>query len=106
MAELIFKAFLSCSLAEEDKEIRDFFSEVIRSFDIEPLVYDYQEIGRVTDKVKEHIMQSDCVVAIVTRKQKIEDTDYWACRIDPPRVFESRDCAERATSPANPVFVS
>ena len=79
MAEIIFKAFVSCSFAQEDKEIRDFFRKIIRSFDIEPEVYDYQEIGRIPDKVKENIMRSDCLIAIATRRKKIEGSDYWTC---------------------------
>ena len=72
MAEIHFKAFLSCSFAEEDRDIIDFFKKIIQSFNITPLVYDYQEIGRLTDKVKENIIQSDCLIAILTRKNKIE----------------------------------
>ena len=79
MAEILFKAFVSCSLAQEDKEIIDFFKKIIRSFDIEPEIYDYQEIGRVPDKVKENIIRSDCLIAIATRRKKIEGSDYWAC---------------------------
>lgn len=55
MAEIHFKAFLSCSFAEEDKGIIDFFQKIIKAFNIEPKIYDYQEIGRIPDKVKEHI---------------------------------------------------
>ena len=55
MAEVIFKAFLSCSLASEDNEVVDLFKKLVRSFDIESEIYDYQEIGRLPDKVKEKI---------------------------------------------------
>lgn len=79
MAEIHFKAFLSCSFAEEDKEVTEFFKKLIEAFDIEPEVYDYQEIGRIPDKVKQRIIESDCVVAIATRRRKLEDSDYWAC---------------------------
>ncbi len=79
MAEIHFKAFLSCSFAEEDKEIIEFFQKIIKAFNIEPKIYDYQEIGRVPDKVKEHIIKSDCLIAIATRKKKLEDSDYWTC---------------------------
>lgn len=79
MPEIRFKAFLSCSLAEEDKEVIDFFRKLIKSFDIEPEIYDYQEIGRIPDKVKENVIRSDCLIAIATRRKKIEDSDYWAC---------------------------
>lgn len=79
MAEILFKAFLSCSLADDDKDIVDLFKRIIRSFDIQPEVYDYQEIGRLPDKVKENIVRCDCLIAIATRRKKIEGSDYWAC---------------------------
>jgi hypothetical protein len=79
MAEIHFKAFLSCSFAEEDKEITEFFQKIIKAFDIEAKIYDYQEIGRIPDKVKEHIVKSDCLIAIATRRKKLEDSDYWTC---------------------------
>ena len=79
MAEILFKAFVSCSLDPEDEKIRNFFKRMIRSFDIVPEVYDYQEIGRIPEKVKENIIKSDCVIAIATRRAKIEGCDYWAC---------------------------
>jgi hypothetical protein len=77
MAEIYFKAFLSCSFSREDREIIDYFTKLIQAFDIEPLVYDYQEVGRLGDKVKENITKSDCLIAIVTRRKKVMDSDRW-----------------------------
>jgi hypothetical protein len=77
MARILFRAFLSCSFAPEDKKIVDFFTNIIKSFDIEPELYDYQTIGRVSDEVKTHIIRSDCLIAIATRRKKIEGSDYW-----------------------------
>ncbi|MCL0102899.1 TIR domain-containing protein [Dehalococcoidia bacterium] len=79
MTKILFKAFFSCSFTHQDEEIINFFKKIIRSFDIEPEIYDYQEIGRMPDKVDEHIRRSDCLIAIATRRKKIEDSDYWAC---------------------------
>lgn len=79
MAEFLFKAFLSCSLAPEDREVVDFFRRLIKSFEIDTEIYDYQEVGRLPDKVKEHIIESDCLIAIATRRKKIEGSDLWAC---------------------------
>lgn len=79
MAEILFKAFLSCSLAPEDSAVVEFFKGLIRSFDIEPDIYDYQEIGKLPDKIKEHIITSDCMIAIATRRKKIEGTEFWTC---------------------------
>jgi hypothetical protein len=77
MAEIYFKAFLSCSFSREDREIIDYFKKLIQAFDIEPLVYDYQEVGRLGDKIKENITKSDCLIAIVTRRKKVLDSDHW-----------------------------
>jgi len=77
MPEILFRAFLSCSFADNDREIIDFFRKTIKSFDVEPEIYDYQELGRIPDKVKERIIRSDCLIAIVTRREKIEDSNYW-----------------------------
>jgi len=77
MAELRFKAFLSCSFAAEDASVTEFFRRLLASFDIDVDVYDYQEVGRVPDKVKERIVLSDCLVAIATRRKKIEGSDQW-----------------------------
>lgn len=79
MADTIFQAFMSCSFEKEDKKTRDFFGKLIRSFDIEPKFYDYQEIGKLPDKVKENILLSDCLIAIATRRQKIEGSECWTC---------------------------
>jgi len=78
LAEVIYKAFVSCSLAEEDQEIVEVFKKTIRSFKIEPIVYDYQEIGGLSDKIKEHIVEVDCLIAIITRRDKIEGTNLWS----------------------------
>lgn len=77
MAETRFKAFLSCSFAPGDRELLDFFKRLIDAFDIEAVVYDYQEIGRLQDKVKEHITACDCLIALATRRDKIEGSNSW-----------------------------
>lgn len=79
MAEIHFEAFLSCSFAEEDKEVTEFFRKLIEAFDIEPMIYDYQEIGRISERVKEKIIKSDCLIAIATRRRRLRDPDSWAC---------------------------
>lgn len=79
MAETRFRAFLSCSFSPDDKEVLEFFTKMIEAFDIDAFVYDYQEIGRLSDKVKENIIKSDCLIAIATRRNKIEGSEYWAC---------------------------
>src|SRR6266446_2217192 len=79
MPELIFKAFLSCSFVPEDRPLIEFFSRLIRSFDIEPFTYDFQEVGHLSEKVKERIITADCLIAIATRRSKIEGSAVWSC---------------------------
>lgn len=79
MAEIHFKAFMSCSFAQEDCEVMDYFRKLLQAFDIEPLVYDYQEVTRLGDKIKENIAKSDCLIAIATRRKRVADSDRWTC---------------------------
>ena len=79
MAELKFKGFLSCSLVSDDAHVTEFFRELIGAFDIETEVYDYQDVGRLSDQVKQKIIESDCLIALATRRHKIEGSDYWSC---------------------------
>lgn len=79
MPHIQFKAFLSCSLDESDQEIVGFFSKMIRSFGIEPEVYDCQDMGKIPDQVKERIIRNDCLIAIATQRKKIEGSDCWTC---------------------------
>ncbi len=73
-----FKAFLSCSFNPEDKPVVDFFLRLIKAFDFEPIIYDYQEPGRIPEKVKEHIGECECLIAIATKKGKIENSNVWS----------------------------
>lgn len=76
MAEIFFKAFLSCSFEREDNKIVDFFKKIIKSFYIDPEIYDYQDMNRIPNKVKENIIRSDRLIAIATRRKKVEGSDY------------------------------
>lgn len=53
--EVKHNAFLSCSIDEKDSAVVDFFRKMIFSLGIKPLVYDYSEIGGLSDKIKEKI---------------------------------------------------
>lgn len=45
------------------------------------MVYDYQEPGRIPEKVQEHILSCDCLIAIATRRRPIKGAspEAWAC---------------------------
>ena len=78
MFEGNYNVFLSCSVDEADKDVVDFFKKMVNSFEMVPLVNDYTEIGGLTDKVKEKIEKSDCLIAVITRKDKIEGSNKWS----------------------------
>ncbi len=86
MAETRFKALLSCSFAPEDQHIVDFFKEYIESFGFEVIKYDFQEPIPLPDGVKNQIRNADCLVAIATRRHRIQESeveqgsrDSWIC---------------------------
>ncbi len=78
MAHLEFKAFLSCSFAQEDREIVDLFQAFCDSFGFEVVKYDFQEPRRLTEAIKEYIVNSDCVIAVLTRRNRLESGE-WIC---------------------------
>ncbi len=79
MDGISYRAFLSCSFDEEDETLVEFFKKMISSFEMTPLVYDYQEIGGVSEKIKGKISECDCLIAIITRKDKFEGSNKWSC---------------------------
>jgi len=79
VADKIYKAFLSCSFAPEDNKLKQFFANLVRALDFEPVLYDYQEIGDLSSKIKEQIIRCDCLIAVVAKRVKIENSDLWTC---------------------------
>lgn len=63
-----YKAFLSCSFADGDKEIVAFFRKLLSAFAIESELFDYQEQGRIVQGVEDRIGACDCLVAIATKR--------------------------------------
>jgi hypothetical protein len=74
-----YKAFLSCSFAPEDERLRTFFKELVEALHFQCEVYDYQEIGSLSSKIKEQIVRCDCLIAIVAKREKIEGSNLWSC---------------------------
>ena len=85
MAEMRFKALLSCSLAPEDQPIVDFFKKYIESFGFDVIKYEFQEPVPLPDGVKNQIRKADCLIAIATRRHRIQESeveesgDSWIC---------------------------
>ncbi len=78
MAHLKFKAFMSCSFSESDSSIADFFKSYLESFGLDVFKYDFQEPNPLTESIKNHIKESDCLVAIMTRRDRL-DSGEWVC---------------------------
>ncbi|MEW6411872.1 MAG: hypothetical protein AB1483_05295 [Candidatus Zixiibacteriota bacterium] len=93
MSLLKFRAFMSCSRAPEDKSIVEFFRSYCESFGFEVLIYDWQEPVPLDDGVKSQITSADCVIAVATRKDRL-DSGEWFCSdwIQHEVVFASAIC--------------
>lgn len=73
-----FRAFVSCSVRSQDEPVVRWFDNLLRNYDIEPHVVGLQpEIGLLTGQIKDWIRNTDCTVAILTRRDKIEGRDAW-----------------------------
>lgn len=79
MAETRFQVFLSCSFSATDKAIVDFFHRFIESFGFEVVKYDFQEPVPLSDAIKNQIRKADCLIAIATRRDRIQEP----CDADP-----------------------
>jgi hypothetical protein len=71
-------AFVGASSHEQDKQVNQWFSEILRRHDVEPIfAADYPEPRPPPDKIKRLISKSDFFIAIITRRDKIEGKDIW-----------------------------
>lgn len=71
------KAFLSCSLSEQDRSVATWFADVLQALEFEVLAGDMPEPRGPAEKVLDMIRGSDVVVAILMRRDKIEGKDAW-----------------------------
>ncbi|MBW2739892.1 MAG: hypothetical protein JRE64_13840 [Deltaproteobacteria bacterium] len=74
-----FKGFLSCSFSKEDKWLKEFFEKYIKSLGFQLIVYDFQEPATIPNGIKEQIQMCDCLIALVTRRFKVENSDKYVC---------------------------
>ncbi len=77
MADTVFKAFLSCSLQEDDRPVVEFFKRLISALKFDPTVYEEQEVHPLTARIQELIRTSDCLIAVATRRSKIAEAENW-----------------------------
>ena len=74
-----FRAFLSCSLSEEDENLRELFKEYIESLGFEVTIYNFQEPIPLSNGIEKQIQVHDCLIALVTRRHKIKDSNKYIC---------------------------
>ena len=71
------KCFLSCSLDETDRPIMDWFTDLLYALEFEVLSGNVPEPRPPAEKVRGMIHDSDAVVAILTRRDRIESRNAW-----------------------------
>jgi len=77
MPKRTFTAFVSVSFKEEDREIANWFCNVIRSMNIEPVLADVPEPRPPQEKVQDLINSSDAFIGIFLKRDKVEGKDLW-----------------------------
>ena len=70
--------FVSASVDTEDREIVQWFSDLIRELEMEPIFAAHLPEPRpLSEKIKDLIQKSHALVAILTKRSKIEGKDLW-----------------------------
>ena len=77
MAEPAFKAFVSCSFAQEDRALVEFFKRLAAALNFSITMYERIEVQNLTVSVEDLIKSSDCVIAIATKRSKIAEGEDW-----------------------------
>ncbi len=75
--EKIFKGFLSCSFDEKDEDLKNFFKEYIEGHGFQIIIYDFQEPSSMPVGIKNQIQKCDCLIALLTQRLKIADSDKF-----------------------------
>lgn len=69
--------FVSVSFAEEDVELREWFLDILRAFNFQPVGGDVPEPRPPPEKIRDRIREADAFVGILTRREKLEGEDRW-----------------------------
>lgn len=73
-----FSAFLSASTDPDDRKIVEWFSSLLKEFDIEPIfATHFPEPRPPQDKIEDFIRKSNMFFAVLTRRDKIEGKNLW-----------------------------
>jgi hypothetical protein len=69
--------FLSCSFEPDDRLVVSWFERVLLAFEFDPKKGDDPQPRPPPEKIAELIQSCECLVAVVTRRTKLEDEDAW-----------------------------
>jgi hypothetical protein len=71
------RCFLSCSFDEADTIVATWFTELLYAMDFEVLTGRMPQARPPAEKVRDLIRESDVVVSVLTRRDKIEGREAW-----------------------------
>ncbi len=69
--------FVSVSFSEEDMELREWFLDILRAFNFQPVGGDLPEPRPPPEKIRDRIRNADAFVAVLTHREKLEGEDRW-----------------------------
>jgi hypothetical protein len=69
--------FVSASLRPEDAKLVEWFCKIMESLEFDVKLGDAPEPGSVTDKERREIREAEGFVAIMTKRDKLEERDAW-----------------------------
>ncbi len=74
---VLVKAFLSASFDPQDEQMVEWFKKLLNLVGVEPSFADWSEVCPPIDKVRRNIAESDFVIVILSKKEKIDGKNIW-----------------------------
>lgn len=71
------KCFLSGSFAVDDEVVFNWFADMLRSLEFQVISGKEPEPSPPHEKIRERIRDSDVLVAIITRRDRVSETEKW-----------------------------
>ncbi len=65
------------SFGEEDRHLKEWFKQMLSALEFDVITADVPQARPPLEKVEEMLANSQAVLAVVTRREKIEGTDAW-----------------------------
>ena len=73
-----YRAFIAHSIDKKDKLVVESFLKILSQASIEGYLSELHPQPRpIPEKIRQNIEQADCLVAIITKKYKIEEREIW-----------------------------